>query len=76
MCAQYQWQQSTLGMIHVRRTFGKAILICVKIECLEEPQLGQKEISTVFFKCGISKRPGPELYDSDLWAHKNIENVG
>lgn len=63
-------------MTRVRRTFGKVILICVKIECLKEPGLGQKEISTVFLKCGISKRPGPELYNSDLWAHKNIEKVG
>lgn len=63
------------GMMHVKRSFGKVILVCVEIEGLKEPRLRQKEISTVLFKCGISKSPGPEFHDSDPWSHKNIEKV-
>lgn len=62
-------------MTHVRRSFGKVILVCVEIEGLKEPRLRQKEISTLLFKCGISQSPGPEFHDSDLWSHKNIEKV-
>lgn len=62
-------------MMHVGRSLGKVFLVCVKIEGLKEPQLGQKEISTILFKCGISNNPRPEFRDSDLWSHKNTEKV-
>lgn len=66
------WDQ---GMMHVARSFRKVIWVCVKTEGLKEPRLGQKEISTILFKSGISNNPGPEFHDSDLWSHKNIEKV-
>lgn len=34
-CAWDQGQQRTLGMIHVQRSFGKVILVYVKIEDLK-----------------------------------------
>lgn len=76
ICAQYQWQHNTSGKMHMGQPFGKVILICVKSECLKEPQLGQKDISAVFSKWCISKRSGPLLYDPNLWPHKSLEKVG